>query len=134
MRARAHAVGHAVRGGRALAVRALPEPGERGHRPAGLDRRRPLDRGHRRGALVRLRHPPHHADGGLADHAGRHGLVLAEAVRLLRSQPGFGHMTALVLALALAAPSPQARLDTAKHRWYRLHARNYSYFVTPTCG
>ncbi len=43
-------------------------------------------------------------------------------------------MTAAVLAVVLAAASPQARLDTAKHRWQRLHARNYTYFVTPTCG
>jgi uncharacterized protein DUF6174 len=42
-------------------------------------------------------------------------------------------MTALVLAVALAA-TPQARLDSAKHRWQRLHARNYTYYVTPTCG
>jgi hypothetical protein len=42
-------------------------------------------------------------------------------------------MTALVLAVALAA-TPQARLDAAKHRWQRLHARNYTYLVTPTCG
>ena len=42
-------------------------------------------------------------------------------------------MTALVLAVALAA-TPQARLDAAKHQWQRLHARNYTYLVTPTCG
>ena len=42
-------------------------------------------------------------------------------------------MTALVLAVVLAA-TPQARLDAAKHRWQRLHARTYSYSVTPTCG
>jgi ATP-dependent Clp protease ATP-binding subunit ClpA len=36
----------------------------------------------RRRPLVRLWRPPHHAGGGLADHAGGHGLVLAEAVRL----------------------------------------------------
>jgi hypothetical protein len=43
-------------------------------------------------------------------------------------------MTAAVLAIALAAASPQARLDAAKHRWQRLHARDYTYLVTPTCG
>ena len=48
----------------------------------------PLDREHRRRALVRLRHPPRHARRGLAGHAGRHGVVLAQAVRLLRPQPG----------------------------------------------
>jgi hypothetical protein len=42
-------------------------------------------------------------------------------------------MTALVLAVVLAA-TPQARLDAAKHRWQRLHARDYTYSVTPTCG
>ena len=57
-------------------------------RPARLDGRRPPDRGHRRRALVRVRHPPHHAHGGLADHARGHGLLLAEAVRVLRPQPG----------------------------------------------
>ena len=41
----------------------------------------------RRRALVRLRHPPHHPGRGLADDAGRHHLVLAQAVRLLRRQP-----------------------------------------------
>jgi Family of unknown function (DUF6174) len=43
-------------------------------------------------------------------------------------------MTAAVLAVVLAASAPQARLDAAKHRWERLHARNYTYSVTPTCG
>ena len=33
--------------------------------------------------VVRLRDPPHHPGGGLADHAQRHGVVLAQAVRLL---------------------------------------------------
>jgi hypothetical protein len=42
-------------------------------------------------------------------------------------------MTALVLAVVLAA-TPQARLDAAKHHWQRLNARNYTYYVTPTCG
>ena len=51
-------------------------------------RAEPADREHRRRALVRLRHPPHHPAGGLAGDAGRHGLVLAQAVRLLRPQPG----------------------------------------------
>ena len=47
----------------------------------------PLDRGHRRCALVRLRHPPHHATGGLAGHVRGHRFLLAQAVRLLRPQP-----------------------------------------------
>ena len=71
----------------ALAVRPVPEPVDaRRGLPAWTAADR-LDRGHRRRALVRLRHPPHHAHGGLADHARGHGLVLAEAVRLLRPQP-----------------------------------------------
>ena len=37
-----------------------------------------------------FRRPPHHPAGRLAGHAGRHGLVLAEAVGLLRPQPGPG--------------------------------------------
>ena len=86
---RPHAVGDAVPR-RTSAGRAASSPNQqrRRPRPAGVDRRRPPDRGHRRRALVRVRHPPHHAPGGLAGHAGRHGLVLAEAVRLLRPQPG----------------------------------------------
>ena len=44
----------------------------------------------RRGALVRLRHPPHHPARGLADDARGHDLLLAQAVRLLRPQPGAG--------------------------------------------
>ena len=110
-----HAVGDAVRRRRALALRAVPEPVEHRRGPAALDRGRPLDRGHRRRPLVRLRHPPHHAHGGLADHARGHGLVLAEAVRLLRPQPDAGRPAAagalralmlleLALGLALAPP------------------------------
>ena len=47
----------------------------------------PADRGHRRRALVRLRHPPRDPARGLADHAVGHRVVLAQAVRLLRPQP-----------------------------------------------
>ena len=71
----------------ALAVRRLPQPERGGQGAAGVDRRRPADRGHRRRALVRLRHPPRDPAGGLADHAVGHGVVLAQAVRLLRPQP-----------------------------------------------
>ena len=60
------------------------------HRPARLDRGGPEHREHRRGALVRVRHPPHHPAGGLAGDASRRRLVLAQAVRLLRPQPGPG--------------------------------------------
>ena len=80
---RAHAVGHPVPPGRALALRRFPHP-ERGRlRAARVDRPEPLHRGHRRRAVVRVRHPPHHPAGGLADHAGGHGVVLAQAVRVL---------------------------------------------------
>jgi hypothetical protein len=72
--------------GRALAVRRVPEPRRPGHRSSTVDAAEPVDREHRRGALVRLRHPPHHPARGLADHAGRHGVVLAQARRLLRPQ------------------------------------------------
>ena len=81
---RAHALGHPVPPGRAVAVRRLPHP-ERGRfRAARLDRAEPLPREHRRRLVVRVRHPPHHPARGLADHAGGHGVVLAQAVRVLR--------------------------------------------------
>ncbi len=81
---RAHALGHPVPPGRALALRRLPHP-ERGRlRAARVDRAEPLHRGHRRRPVVRVRHPPHHPARGLADHAGGHGVVLAQAVRVLR--------------------------------------------------
>ena len=57
---RAHALGHALPPGRALAVRRLPHPERSGFRAARLDRAEPHDRGHRRRAVVRVRHPPHH--------------------------------------------------------------------------
>ena len=47
-----------------------------------------VDRGHRRRALVRLRHPPRAAGGGLAGDAGRHRVVPPQAVGLLRREPG----------------------------------------------
>ena len=85
---RAHALGHAATtttsAGRAATTRRRAS--EDSGLP-GVDRGRPPDREHRRRALVRLRHPPHHPRRGLAGDAGRHGLVLAQAVRLLRPQP-----------------------------------------------
>ena len=80
---RAHAVGHPVPPGRAVAVRRLPHPERGGQRAARLDRAEPADREHRRRAVVRVRDPPHHPARGLADHAGGHGVVLAQAVRVL---------------------------------------------------
>ena len=61
--------------------------------PAGVDGGRPLDRQHRRRALVHVRHPPRPARRGLADHAGRHRVVLAQAHRVLRPQPVAGRRT-----------------------------------------
>ena len=55
-----------------------------------MDEGRQEDREHRRRALVRVRYPPHHPAGGLAGDAGRRGVVLAQAVWLLRPQPGAG--------------------------------------------
>ena len=95
---RAQAIGHnlwvtpyAPR--RALAVRRVPRPERGGLRPAGLDRREPLDRGHGRRPVVRVRHPPRDAARGVAGDGGRQGLVLAQARRLLRPQPGAGRPT-----------------------------------------
>ena len=70
------------------------------HQPLG-PRRRVVGPGRRR-ALVRLRHPPHHPARGLADHARRHDLLLAQAVgffdqnpaldiRILRTTSGSSH-------------------------------------------
>ena len=71
---------------------------------------RPADREHRRGAVVRVRHPPHHPAGRLAGHAQRHRLVLAQARRLLRPQPRPGRPPQPLLAteggdLSEAAPA-----------------------------
>ena len=84
---RPHALGHAVRRGRALAGRRVlqPEPGR--HRAAGVDEGRPADRRHRPRAVARVRHPPHHPARGLAGHAGGRRLLLAQAGRVLRPQP-----------------------------------------------
>ncbi len=57
-------------------------------RVAGVDVRRPAAAEHRCGALVRVWHPPHHPRRGLAGNARGHRLVLAQAVRVLRPEPG----------------------------------------------
>ena len=71
---RPHALGDPLPRGRALALRRLPEPERARFGPARLDRGEPAHRGYRRGALVRVRHPPHHPAGGLAGDAERHRL------------------------------------------------------------
>ena len=81
--ARPHAVGDAVRGGGALAVRRVRRPKPPRPRAAGVDGGEPAHRGHRRRPLVRLRHPPHHPPRGVAGHAGGHRLLLAQARRVL---------------------------------------------------
>ena len=67
-----------------------PTQSRPGHRDHRVDRGGRAAGRRRRGALVRLRHPPHHPARGLAGDARGHRLVLAEAVRLLRPQPGAG--------------------------------------------
>ena len=84
---RSHALGHSPPRRRALACRCAPDPVRRRRGDDPLDRRRRAVGEHRRGALVRLRPPPHHPPGGLADHACRHDLLLAQAVRVLRPEP-----------------------------------------------
>ena len=86
-RDRPQPVGHPAPRRRALARWGVPHAvgDRRGHDP--LDRRRRAVGVDRRRALVRLRHPPRHPGGGLADHARRHDRVLAQAVRLLRPEP-----------------------------------------------
>ena len=74
---RAEVIGHTLwvtpyRRGRALAVRRFPTQSADGHAACPAGRRRPADRGHRRRALVRLRHPPRHPARGLAGDARRH--------------------------------------------------------------
>ena len=73
---RAEVIGHTLwvtpyHPGRAVAVRRLPEPELAGRGAARLDRGGPAHREHRRGALVRVRDPPHHPAGGLAGDADR---------------------------------------------------------------
>ena len=87
-RHRAHAVGDTEQSRRTLARRRIRQPIREGHRPGRMDEGGPEHREHRRRALVRVRHPPHHQTGGLAGDAGRRGVVLAQAVWLLRPQPG----------------------------------------------
>ena len=60
-----------------------PTQSSPGHRHYPLDHRRCIPGGDRCRAVVRLRDPPHNAYRGLADHASRHHLVLAQAVRIL---------------------------------------------------
>ena len=68
-----------------------PEGGQppihRRHRHQRVDQGRRIAREHRRGPLVRLRPPPHHSHGGVAGHARRCGVVLAQALGLLQPEP-----------------------------------------------
>ena len=82
-----HALGHPAPRRREVALRNVSDAERRRPGPDQVDRRRRAAGEHRCRALVRLRHPPHHPDRGLADHAGGHGVVLAQAVRLLRPEP-----------------------------------------------
>ena len=66
---RPHALGDPLPRGRALALRRLPGPERARLGPGRLDAGRPAHREHRRGAVVRVRHPPHHPAGGLAGDA-----------------------------------------------------------------
>ena len=84
-------VGDAVRGGRAVPRRGVPEPAPRRGRAPGVDQGGPADREHRHRAVVHPRQPSHPAARGLAGHAGRAGQPHPPAVRLLRRQPGPGH-------------------------------------------
>ena len=76
---RTHALGHALRRGRALALRRVPGADRGGHRPTAPGPRPTADREHRRGALVRVRASTTHAARGVAGDAGGHRLVLAQA-------------------------------------------------------
>ena len=86
-RHRPHTVGDAETIPTNVGPRANSSTRPRGHRPPRVDGAEPPHREHRRRAVVRVRHPPHHPPGGLAGDAGRRGVVLAQAVRLLRPQP-----------------------------------------------
>ena len=110
---RPHAVGHAVPRGRALAVRRVRRAERGGPRPAGLDRREPLDRGHGRRALVRVRYPSHHPPRGVAGDGGGHRVLLAEARGLLRPKP----------CARRAAVSPSLFGGEPMHRDHQLHPR-----------
>ena len=112
---RPHALGDPVPRGRALAVRRVRRPERGGPRPAGVDRAGPPDRGHGHRALVRVRHPPHHAPGGVAGDVGGHRLLLAQAGRLLRPQPGARR--------GAERPPLPARRRTDEHRDHQLHPR-----------
>ncbi len=85
---RPHGLGHRQPSRGTLAGGRLPDAvDDRRARHERLGRRRRAARGHRRRALVRLRHPPRPTTRGLAGDAGRHGRVVAQALRLLRREP-----------------------------------------------
>ena len=113
--AAAHAVGDALRAEERWPCGAFPNQSTSDDGLPAWTAADRLDRGHRRRALVRLRHPPHHAHGGLADHARRHGVLLAEAVRLLRPQPGARRAAEPGALRALTGDASSAR--RASPRW-----------------
>ena len=87
-RDRAHPVGHQSTARMSAGPRGTyPTQSSRRHRHHRVDQGRRIAGEHRRGPLVRLRPPPHHPRGGVAGHARRRGVVLAQALGLLQPEP-----------------------------------------------
>ena len=87
-------LGHAVPGRRALSGGRVPQPARRRGRPARVDGGRSAARGHRRGALVRVRRAPLPAARGLARDAGRVLRLPPAAGGVLRRESGARRATA----------------------------------------
>ena len=81
-------VGDAVRGGRALPGRRVPQPEPGRRRPRALDEGQPPARGRGRRPLVHVRIAPRAAARGLAGDAGRAVRVRAQAGWVLRPESG----------------------------------------------
>ena len=81
-------VGDPVRGRRAAGGGRLPQPASGRRRAAPVDRGRPAGRRHRHRGLAHGRRDPLLPAGGLPGHAGGVHRVHAQAVRLLRPEPG----------------------------------------------
>ena len=86
-RDRAQPVGHPVQRGSALGRRRLPNPIHRRHRHQRVDQGRRIAREHRRGPryVFGIHHITRH--GGVAGHARRRGVFLAQALGLLQPEP-----------------------------------------------